>query len=264
MRFNTTELRNNFLVDELFKADQPKLVYSFDDRLIIGGIRPLKPVALKVSPQFTGTEYLLERRELGLINIGDEGSVVADGKKYKLGNCEGLYIGKGTKSIIFGSSDNHKPAKFYLNSAPAHRPFPTTKITIADSEPFTHGRAENSNHRTICKYIHPGGVKSCQLLMGLTMLERGSIWNTMPVHTHQRRTGNYLYFNMDDDDVVFHFIGKPEETRHLVMRNGEAVLSPSWSIHSGAGIASYSVIWGMVGENQDFRDMDHIPLSQLR
>ena len=201
---------------------------------------------------------------MGVINIGGEGTVVADGTSFTLAGGEGLYVSMGTKSLEFRSSDPATPARFYLNSAPAHAVLPTTKITIADTEPVTLGDSSTSNRRTIRKYIHPGGVKSCQLVMGLTILEKGSVWNTMPVHTHQRRMEAYLYFDLQADGVVFHLMGEPEETRHLVVREGQAVLSPSWSIHSGAGTASYSFIWGMAGENQDFGDMDHVPMSQLR
>ncbi len=262
--FDTMELRDHFLVQNLFMADQPKLVYSFYDRLIVGGICPVNPVILDVDQQVIGAAYLLERRELGIINIGGDGTVIADGQPHTLSHGEGLYVGMETKSLEFLSSDNSNPARFYFNCAPAHAILPTTKISRDDTEPVTLGDAATSNHRTIHKYIHPEGVNSCQLVMGLTVLERGSVWNTMPVHTHQRRMEAYLYFNLGDDDVVFHFMGEPEETRHLVVRNGEAVLSPSWSIHSGAGTANYSFIWGMAGENQDFGDMDHIPMNRLR
>lgn len=262
--FDTTEMRDHFLVKELFVPDIPRLVYCFYDRLIVGGVCPVSPITLEIDPKVIGARFLLERRELGVINIGGEGTVVADGKEFVLASGEGLYVSMGTQNLSFASADSANPARFYLNSAPAHAALPTTRITVADTEPVTLGDAATSNRRTIRKYIHPGGVKSCQLVMGMTRLEQGSVWNTMPTHTHQRRMEAYLYFDMKDDDLVFHFMGEPEETRHLVVRNGQAVLSPSWSIHSGAGTACYSFIWGMAGENQDFGDMDHVPMSRLR
>lgn len=264
LMFDSSEMRDHFLVEELFVPDRSKLVYCFYDRLIVGGICPFDPVSLTIDKKIIGADYFLKRRELGVINIGGGGSVVADGVEFTLANKEGLYVGMGTRSLEFRSESRDKPARFYCNSAPAHAVFPTTKISSADAEPVVMGAAETSNYRTIRKYIHPGGVKSCQLVMGMTSLEKGSVWNTMPVHTHQRRMEAYLYFDMPDDGVVFHFMGEPDETRHLVVRDGQAVLSPSWSIHSGAGTASYTFIWGMAGENQDFGDMDHVPMSRLR
>ncbi len=264
MMFDTEELRNHFLVEGLFVPSQSKLVYSFYDRLIVGSIVPVGPLCLAVDPKIIGAEFLLERRELGVINIGGPGRVVADSVSYDLASCEGLYVGLGTKDLRFESLDPDKPAKFYLNSAPAHAKLPTVKIALADAEPVVMGDSATSNKRTIRKYIHPGGAKSCQLVMGMTMLETGSVWNTMPVHTHQRRMEAYLYFNMPEDAVVFHLMGEPDETRHLVVREGEVVLSPSWSIHSGVGTANYTFIWGMAGENQNFGDMDHVPMSRLR
>lgn len=262
--FDTEEMREHFMIEGLFNPDKPNLVYCFYDRLIVGGICPVKPVVLDIDPQVIGAAFLLERRELGIINIGGTGQVIADGETYTLSNGEGLYVGMGTKDLQFSTTNPEQPAKFYLNSAPAHSVLPTTKITLDITEPVTLGDAATSNKRTIRKYIHPGGVKSCQLVMGMTMLEEGSVWNTMPVHTHQRRMEAYLYFNLDDESVVFHLMGEPDQTRHLVVRNEEAVLSPSWSIHSGAGTSSYTFIWGMAGENQDFGDMDHVPMARLK
>jgi 4-deoxy-L-threo-5-hexosulose-uronate ketol-isomerase len=262
--FDTAELREHFLVTELFTPDEPRLVYCFYDRLIIGGVCPREPVTLDIDRSVIGADFLLQRRELGIINIGGPGKVIADGADYGLAKGEGLYVSMGTRNLEFRSDDSADPARFYLNSAPAHAALPTTKIPLAATEPVTLGDAATSNRRTIRKYIHPGGVKSCQLVMGLTMLEQGSVWNTMPVHTHQRRMEAYLYFDLQEDAAIFHLMGEPEETRHLVVREGQAVLSPSWSIHSGAGTASYSFIWGMAGENQDFGDMDHVPMSMLR
>ena len=264
MMFDTEELRQHFLVEGLFTPGKPRLVYCFYDRLIVGGVSPLGPVSLDVDPKVIGAEFLLQRRELGIINIGGPGRVLAGDATFDLVSNEGLYVAMGTRELQFTSIDPARPAKFYLNSAPAHAILPTTKIALADAEPVTMGDSATSNKRIIRKYIHPAGVKSCQLVMGMTMLEKGSVWNTMPVHTHQRRMEAYLYFNMAEDAVVFHLMGEPDETRHLVVRDGEVVLSPSWSIHSGAGTANYAFIWGMAGENQDFSDMDHVPMTRLR
>jgi 4-deoxy-L-threo-5-hexosulose-uronate ketol-isomerase len=262
--FDTEELRQHFLVEGLFVPGEVKLVYCFYDRLIVGGVCPVEPLTFAVDPKILGAEFLLERRELGVINIGGPGRVTADQKTFELASNEGLYVAMGTRDLQFASADPANPARFYLNSAPAHAVLPTTRIALADAEPVVMGDSATSNKRTIRKYIHPGGVKSCQLVMGMTMLETGSVWNTMPVHTHQRRMEAYLYFNMPADTVVFHLMGEPDETRHLVVRDGEVVLSPSWSIHSGAGTASYTFIWGMAGENQNFGDMDHVPMARLR
>jgi 4-deoxy-L-threo-5-hexosulose-uronate ketol-isomerase len=262
--FDTEELREHFLIADLFVPDTPKLIYSFYDRLIVGGICPSSPVRLDIDPAILGASFFCERRELGVINVGESGTVIADGVDFSLEKGEGLYIGKGTKALEFHSSNKERPARFYLNSAPAHTPLPAAKITAHEAEPITLGESITSNKRTIRKYIYPEGAKSCQLVMGVTTLEPGSVWNTMPVHTHQRRMEAYFYFNMNEDDLVFHLMGEPSETRHLAVRNEQAVLSPSWSIHSGVGTASYSFIWGMAGENQDFGDMDHVPMSQLR
>ncbi len=262
--FDTEEMRHHFLVQGLFVPSQSKLVYCFYDRLIVGGVCPVGSVSLAVDPKIIGAEFLLERRELGVINIGESGRVVADGTSFDLARGEGLYVGSGTRDLRFESFDPARPAKFYLNSAPAHAQLPTVKIALADAEPVVMGDSATSNKRTIRKYIHPGGVKSCQLVMGMTTLDTGSVWNTMPTHTHQRRMEAYLYFDMPADAVVFHLMGEPEETRHLVVREGEVVLSPSWSIHSGAGTANYTFIWGMAGENQNFGDMDHVPMARLR
>ncbi len=264
-QLNTNELRTSFLVDGLFNPGRVKLVYGYYDRLMVGGVQPDKEVVqLEVDEKFIGAEFLLERRELGVINIGQSGSVAIDGTDYPLGNRDALYVGMGAKSLRFSSADAGKPAKFYLLSAPAHRSYPITRITIADSEPNRLGSDEQSNRRTIYKYIHPDGVKSCQLVMGLTMLEPKNVWNTMPSHTHARRIEAYLYFDFPSDNIVFHFMGLPEETRHLIVRSEQAVLSPSWSLHSGVGTTNYSFIWGMAGENQTFSDMDAIPMDSLR
>jgi len=264
VQFDTAQLREHFLIQNLFTPDEVKLVYSYFDRLIVGGVCPVKPLTLEVDEKIIGTPHLLDRREMGVINVGAAGAVTIDGKKYDMSPKDGLYIGMGAENLEFSSADKSRPARFYLNCAPAHASYPTSKAVFDEAEPTELGETALSNKRTIRKYIHPDGVKSCQLVMGMTTLETGSVWNTMPVHTHQRRMEAYFYFGMADDQVVFHFMGEPSETRHIVVRNEEAVLSPSWSIHSGAGTASYTFIWGMVGENQTFTDMDAVSMAELR
>ncbi|MGW8193274.1 MAG: 5-dehydro-4-deoxy-D-glucuronate isomerase [Desulforhopalus sp.] len=262
---DTTALRKNFLIQNLFAREQLNIVYSYNDRLIVGGVCPgNKAMPLDIDEKIIGGAYLLERREMGVINVGGAGTVAVDEKVSQVAHKDGLYIGKGAKKVIFSSDDPQQPAKFYFNSAPAHAPFPTTAIKFAEAEPVVLGDADTSNHRTIRKFIHPAGVKSCQLVMGMTTLETGSVWNTMPTHTHERRMEAYFYFDMPDDQVVFHFMGEPGETRHVIVRQDEAVLSPSWSIHSGAGTSSYTFIWGMAGENQVFDDMDGVAMSEMK
>jgi 4-deoxy-L-threo-5-hexosulose-uronate ketol-isomerase len=262
--FTTEELREHFLVQEVFRPNAVKLVYSYYDRLIVGGVCPTGPLTLAVDEKVIGSSSLLERREMGVINIGGSGAVSVDGKPYELDTRDSLYIGMGSKDIVFSSNDTSNPAKFYLNCAPAHKAYPTEKTASSETEPLHLGSIEKSNERTIYKYIHPDGVKSCQLVMGMTILEPNNVWNTMSAHTHQRRMEAYLYFNIPGDEVVFHFMGEPGETRHLVVRNEEAVLSPSWSIHSGAGTQNYIFVWGMGGENQAFTDMDDVPMTVLK
>jgi 4-deoxy-L-threo-5-hexosulose-uronate ketol-isomerase len=262
--FDTKELRKQFLIQDLFRLDEVKLVYSYFDRLIVAGVCPVVPKEIEVDEKVIGGPYLLERRELGVINVGAAGAVTVDGEKYDMSPKDGLYIGMGAEKLEFASIDKNNPARFYLNCAPAHKNYPTSKVTFSEAEPTAIGEMAQSNKRTIRKYIHPDGVKSCQLVMGMTTLETGCVWNTMPVHTHQRRMEAYFYFGLAGDQVVFHFMGEPSETRHIIVRNEEAVLSPSWSIHSGAGTSSYTFIWGMVGENQTFTDMDGIPMSELK
>lgn len=261
--YDTERIRKEFLIQDLFKPGQIKMVYSHNDRIIVGGLLTVKPVILKAGSELRA-EYFLERREMGIINIGGEGVVTIDGTEYFLENRDGLYIGMGSKDIVFSGVDSNNPPRFYFNSAPAHKAFPTQKIEIKNVEEQHLGSNEESNKRTIYKYIHPEGVKSCQLVMGMTILEPGNIWNTMPCHTHDRRMEVYLYFNLPDEGLVFHFMGEPDETRHIIVRNEEAVISPSWSIHSGAGTGNYTFIWGMVGENQTFSDMDTVKLSELK
>lgn len=262
--YTTERLRNEFLIEDLFVPEKIKMVYSHIDRIIVGGSYPKNEELILRAGKEIGANYFLERRELGIINIGGKGGVVIDGEKYSLEPKDGLYIGMGTKDIIFTSDDASAPAKFYFNSAPAHKTYPTVKVVASEAKPQHLGSVENSNKRTINKYIHPDVCKSCQLLMGMTILEPQNIWNTMPCHTHERRMEVYFYFNIPDDNVVFHYMGEPKETRHIVLRNEQAVISPSWSIHSGVGTSNYIFIWGMVGENQTFSDMDDVKMVDLK
>ena len=266
--YDTDRLRHDFLIQDLFVADEIKTIYSQIDRIIVGSATPVnKTLTLEAGDELRA-QYFLERREMGIINIGGNGTVTVDGKEYNFKYKDGMYIGMGAKDIKFSSADPKNPAKFYLNSAPAHKTYPTVFIDpdkdILPENKKELGCLESANHRTINKYILPGQVESCQLEMGMTCLEPGSVWNTMPCHTHDRRMEVYLYFEVPEDAVVFHYMGEPTETRHIVMRNEEAVISPSWSIHSASATHAYTFIWGMVGENQDFDDMDDVDMKDLR
>lgn len=261
--YDTKRLREEFLTEELFSADKIKTVYSHVDRIITGSACPISPLTLEAGSSLRA-EYFLERREMGIINIGGNGTITVDETEYHLKAKDGLYIGMGSKEIIFKSEDPANPAKFYFNSAPAHKSYPVGKIEISKAEPAKMGSLAEANQRTIYKYIHPQGVKSCQLVMGMTILEPGSVWNTMPCHTHDRRMEVYLYFDIKEDAVVFHLMGEPTETRHIVVRNEQAVISPSWSIHSGCGTSNYTFIWGMAGENQVFSDMDGVVMKDIK
>ncbi|BEU26691.1 5-dehydro-4-deoxy-D-glucuronate isomerase [Paraburkholderia sp. 22B1P] len=263
---DTAGLRKEFLVEKVFEPDALALTYSHIDRIIVGGAFP-QTRAVEVPGSLgksIGVGYLLERRELGAINIGGDGWVEADGKRFAVRNEEAIYVGKGTQSLTFGSDDPTHPAKFYLNCAPAQATYPTRTITLAEASPQTLGDPATSNRRTIYKFIVPEVLPTCQLSMGMTKLEPGSLWNTMPCHTHERRMEVYFYFNVADDAAVFHMLGEPQETRHILVHNEQAVISPSWSIHSGVGTRAYTFIWGMVGENQVFSDMDHLAVRDLR
>lgn len=262
---DTAGLRRHFLVEGLFVPNQATLTYSQIDRIIVGGIMPVSQ-AVTFSAELgrhTGTDYFLQRRELGLINIGGAAVVRVDGEVYAIGPREALYVGQGARELSFESVDAQKPAKLYFNCAPAHTHYPNKKVTLAEASPETLGAPETSNRRTIYKYLVPDVLPTCQLLMGMTQLEPGSLWNTMPCHTHDRRMEVYFYFDMSEQAVVFHFMGQPTETRHLVVRNEQAVINPSWSMHSGVGTQAYTFIWGMVGENQVFKDMDHVAMTTL-
>lgn len=262
----TQQLRDEFLVENIFVADQLTMTYSHIDRIIFGGVQPVdQEVVLDPAlGEQIGVDYFLQRRELGLINVGGDGVIVVDGESYTINHQEALYIGQGAKEVTFSSTDAANPAKFYYNCAPAHTHYPNKKVTLEEAAPVTLGDAATSNKRTIYKYIVPDVLPTCQLLMGLTKLEENSLWNTMPCHTHDRRMEVYFYFNMDKDAAVFHFMGEPQETRHMLVHNEQAVISPSWSIHSGVGTQAYTFIWGMVGENQTFTDMDHIAVEDIR
>ena len=263
---DTEGLRRHFLVEDIFQADAATLTYSQIDRIIVGGICPVKSV-VRFAPELgrhTGTDFFLQRRELGLINIGGAARVTVDGQLFDIGPREALYIGQGARDVAFESVDASRPAKLYFNCAPAHTAYPHRKVTLAEASPETLGSPETSNRRTIHKFLVPDVLPTCQLLMGMTQLEPGSLWNTMPCHTHERRMEVYFYFDMSADAAVFHMLGEPTQTRHVVVHNEQAVISPSWSIHSGVGTQAYTFIWGMVGENQVFKDMDHVPMSALR
>ena len=263
---DTAGLRREFLIENIFNADNYTLTYSHIDRIIVGGVMPVHDsvtIGHEVGKQL-GVSYFLERRELGVINIGGPGTIEVDGKTWEIGQQEALYVGQGAQSVIFRSSEAQRPAKFYYNSAPAHTRYPDKKITLEEAVKATLGDAATSNRRTINKFIVPDVLPTCQLTMGLTRLDDGNLWNTMPCHTHERRMEVYFYFDMADDSAVFHMMGQPQETRHLLVHNEQAVISPSWSIHSGVGTQRYTFIWGMVGENQVFDDMDHVSISALR
>jgi len=262
--FNTEETRKQFLIEGLFAKDEINLVYSHIDRIITGGACPHdQTLDLRVTKEL-GVDFFLQRRELGVINIGSQGTVAVDGQDYLLDRKECLYVGMGSREVSFRSQDRNHPAKFYLNSAPAHATYPLVKLSLKDAQRLDLGTPDKANVRTIYQFIHPSVLKSCQLVMGMTVLQPNSTWNTMPAHTHDRRMEVYLYFDLPDDSLVFHLLGEPKETRHIVVRNEEAVISPSWSIHSGVGTSNYTFIWGMVGENQTFTDMDQIPMSELK
>ena len=263
-RMTTQEVRENFLVENLFKPDAVKIVYSDVDRAIIGSAVPANQVLSLTSADELRADYFCQRRELGVLNIGGTGTVTVDGKVYNMANRDCLYIGRGSKEISFASNDAATAAQFYLLSYPAHREYPTTHIKTGQANLVHLGSIEQSNKRTIYQFIHPNGVKSCQLVMGFTQLEPGCVWNTMPAHTHERRMEVYMYFDMPENARVFHLMGRPNETRHIVLKNGQAVISPSWSIHSGVGTSAYCFCWGMGGENQAFDDMDHLTMDEIR
>ena len=263
-QMDTEQLRENFLVKNLFSDDVVNFVYSHYDRVIIGGVKPVsKTLELPNHPELRA-DYFLERRELGMINVGADGIVIADGKEFRLQKMDCVYLGKGTQKVKFRSKSKKDSALFYMLSAPAHHKYPNRIMVKEKATPVQLGAAETANKRTVYKYIHLDGIKSCQLVMGLTVLENGSVWNSIPPHTHTRRMEVYFYFDLPDEHRIMHFMGNPQETRHLVMANNEAVISPPWSTHYGCGTSNYGFIWGMAGENLVYTDMDPAPVNTLR
>ncbi|WP_442587577.1 5-dehydro-4-deoxy-D-glucuronate isomerase [Pedobacter sp. AW31-3R] len=261
---DTTTLRSNFLITDVFVPEQINLTLSHFDRYIVGGAMPVNETLTLPNPDALKAPYFLHRREIGMINVGGEAIVTADGVSYTLGYKEALYIGKDTAEVLFASADSSKPAKLYINSAPAHHQFPTKKVTKAEADIVELGSLETANHRIINKLIVNSVLETCQLQMGMTELKTGSVWNTMPAHTHDRRMEAYFYFEVPEKQSVCHFMGEPQESRHIWMQNEEAVISPNWSIHSGAGTSNYTFIWGMAGENLDYGDMDHCAINDLK
>ncbi len=258
------EIREAFLI-ELFQENEIPMVYSDIDRSITASAVPVgRELKLTASQKEMAATYFAERREIGIINIGGAGTIAVDDREYTMAYKDALYIGRGARDVSFTSDDPARPAMYYISSYPAHTHYPTTHARFEEATPVHLGSVGDSNKRTIYKYIHPGGIKSCQLVMGLTELEEGSVWNTMPAHTHQRRSEVYMYFNLPEEAFVVHLLGEADNTRHIIVRNGQAVLSPSWSLHAGAGTRNYSFIWGMGGENQDFDDMDFIPMADMK
>lgn len=264
-QFDTGRLRKEFHIPVLFVPDELKLVLTHEDRMIIGGAQPVsRDVHLTTDLKELGVSFFLERRELGIINVGGKGTVTVDGTAYDLDTKECLYVGQGAKEVVFSSTDSAQPAKFYLNSAPAHASYPTAKTTLAEADSSHLGDIKNSNERTIYRFIHADGIQSAQLVMGMTELKPGNMWNTMPAHVHPRRMEAYFYFGLPEDAAVFHLMGQPDETRHLVIRNEEAVISPSWSVHSGVGTSNYTFIWSMAGDNKRYDDMDPVSIKDLQ
>lgn len=263
-RMTTRELRDAFVLDKLFNPGEIALVYSETDRAIVGGAVPVSErLPLLATRKEMAAEHFNDRRELGIVNIGEDGTVAVDGSEYSLGFRDMLYVGRGVKGVTFSSKNPGAPAVFYLVSYPAHTAYPTALMRSADAEHSPLGSASAANKRTINKYIHGGGIKSCQLVMGMTQLDEGSVWNTMPPHTHQRRSEIYLYFSLDPEAIVVHLMGKPDETRSLILRNQQVVLSPPWSIHAAAATKNYAFVWAMGGENQEFSDMDAVAMGDL-
>ncbi len=261
--YDTSRLRSEFHCPKLVKEGAVSLVYTHYDRFIFGTIVPTSEGLKLPTYDQLKSDYFLERRELGVINIAGPGKITVDGEAYQVNNLDTLYIGKGKKEVIFESSDASNPAKFYLNSAPAHHEYPTTLGAKADVNKVELGSQSTSNERIIYQCIHETGIQSCQLVMGITELKDGNVWNTFPAHLHDRRMEVYFYFDMSGDNLVMHFMGQPQETRHIAVRNEEAVISPPWSIHSGAGTTNYKFVWGMAGENKSFADMDSVPLTEV-
>lgn len=262
-QYDTEQLRAEFLIDNLMEIGKINLTYSHYDRYIAGSAVPIQPLTLETIDPLKSS-FFLERRELGIINVGGNGAVLVDGISYELGLKDALYIGSGNQEVVFKSDDANNPAKFYINSAPAHKNYPTKKVGLAEANKLQLGSMETANHRTVNQMIIGGIVETCQLQMGMTELKTGSVWNTMPAHVHDRRMEVYFYLDIPENQAVCHFMGQPQETRHIWMHNHQAVISPPWSIHSGAGTSNYTFIWGMAGENLDYADMDVAKITDLK
>lgn len=262
--YTTERLRRDFLIETVFQPDEAVFTYSHFDRIIAGGVMPVHQAVELTGSKELASDAFLERREMGCINVGGAGRITVDGTAYDLGPLDGLYVGMGAREIRLESADPAAPAKFYINTCPAHKTYPNVKVDIAKAAKRPLGATETCNKRVINQYFHPDVMNSCQLCMGLTALEPGSNWNSMPCHTHERRMEVYFYFDLKGDNVVFHMMGEPQETRHLILHNEQAVISPSWSIHTGVGTSNYTFIWGMCGENQAFDDMDNIDPMDLK
>ncbi|MEO6314681.1 MAG: 5-dehydro-4-deoxy-D-glucuronate isomerase [Chitinophagaceae bacterium] len=263
-QMDTQALRDNFLVENLMQLGKIKLVYTHYDRMIVGGVVPLAAALSLPNEGELKANYFLERRELGIINVGGKGTVTADGEKYDIEKLECVYLGKGNKEVTFSSGAEKDPACFYLLSVPAHQTYANKKMSKQEAAPLQLGEKATSNKRSLYKYIHNDGIQSCQLVMGLTVLEEGSVWNSVPPHTHTRRMEAYFYFDVQENQRIMHFMGEPQQTRHIVMTNREAVISPPWSMHFGCGTANYGFIWGMAGENKEFTDMDAVPVKEIK
>ncbi|WP_428331254.1 5-dehydro-4-deoxy-D-glucuronate isomerase [Mucilaginibacter sp.] len=262
--YDTALIRERFLIEDTNDTDTVNCVYTHYDRMIVGTIKPIKQQLVLANYPNLKADYFLERREIGIINVAGPGTVTADGEHYELNKFDCLYMGKGVKSVSFKSNNSSQPAVFYILSAPAHAAYPTTLMSLNEAVKVEAGSINTANQRTINKYIHADGIKSCQLVMGLTILHPGSVWNTMPAHTHDRRMEAYFYFDLPAGQKIVHYMGKGDETRHIMLNNYDAVVSPPWSIHSGCGTTNYNFIWGMAGENQDYTDMDAIAITDLR
>jgi 4-deoxy-L-threo-5-hexosulose-uronate ketol-isomerase len=261
---DTAELRRRYLVEDLFVTDEVRAVYTHHDRVVLAGIQPVTDaVALPGFPEIR-SDHFFEHREAGIVNVGGAGTITVDGTDHKVGKGACLYVGRGAQDVAFASADGAEPARFYLFSAPAHTAYPTTLVEAGGGTVRELGDGVTSNRRTLNQYIHENGVRSCQVVMGVTTLHEGSMWNTMPAHTHDRRMEAYLYFDLPADARVVHLMGEPTQTRHLLVADGQAVISPSWSVHCGFGSASYSFVWAMAGENQSFDDMDGVPITEMR
>ncbi|WP_289062501.1 5-dehydro-4-deoxy-D-glucuronate isomerase [uncultured Zobellia sp.] len=261
--YDTTQLRDEFLIENLLQVGKVNMTYSHYDRYITGGAVPETSLHLEAIDPLKSS-YFLERREIGIINVGASGSVEVDGTSYEIGHKDALYIGSGAKEVVFKSNDAKEPAMFYFNSAPAHASYPTKKVSRAEANKLELGSLETANHRTVNQMIIGGIVTTCQLQMGMTELKTGSVWNTMPAHVHDRRMEVYFYTDVPENQAVCHFMGQPQETRHIWMQNHQAVISPPWSIHCGSGTSNYTFIWGMAGENLDYSDMDVAKITELR